>query len=114
MFDIIVFKASSKKAKWEWRVCNLAGNTIASGREKTRPAAGYRACRALFQVLVASVAPVNLRDTCETAGGRSHRAHDARAAFGPVKFCTTTARPVTPMNGGDASSGPPCQRGSRP
>lgn len=112
MFDIIVVKVSSKKAKWEWRVCNLAGNTIASGREKTRRAAGYRACRALFQVLIVSVAPVNLGDAGEIAGGRARRAHDARAAFGAVKFCTTTGQPVTPMNRRDV--GPPCQRGIRP
>lgn len=76
MFNIIIARRTSKNAKWEWRVCNLADSALASGRERTRSAARYEAYRALFQVLVVSAARVNLGQTGAT--GVDPRSRGAR------------------------------------
>lgn len=60
MFRIIIAKRTSKNVKWEWRVCDLAESTLASGRQRTRRAARYEAYRAFFQVLVISATRMNL------------------------------------------------------
>ena len=39
---------------WEWRVHDQFGNTVMSGREKTRQAAKYKGDRALFQLLLSN------------------------------------------------------------
>jgi hypothetical protein len=41
-----------KWAWWEWRVCDHSGEVIMFGRETSRPAARYKAARALFQLLL--------------------------------------------------------------
>jgi hypothetical protein len=47
--EIEITKRSSMT--WKWRVYNLAGETLMSGRERTRPAARYQAYRAIFLLL---------------------------------------------------------------
>ena len=50
MFEVIVDKRS--QSRWDWRVCDRAGRTVMSGRERTRNDAKYRGERALFQLLL--------------------------------------------------------------
>jgi hypothetical protein len=49
MFDMII---NRKRVWWEWAVCDAAGTPIIFGRELSRPAARYKAARALFQLLL--------------------------------------------------------------
>ena len=48
MLEFIIFK---RRRNFYWQVRDQTGKTVATGREKTRPAARYRAYRALFLVL---------------------------------------------------------------
>jgi len=40
--------------RWSWSVCDSGGKVIATGREKSRSAARYKAARALFELLLTS------------------------------------------------------------
>jgi hypothetical protein len=48
MLEFIVFK---RRRNFCWQVRDQNGKMVATGREKTRPAARYHAYRALFMVL---------------------------------------------------------------
>jgi hypothetical protein len=48
MLEFIIFK---RRRNFCWQVRDQNGKMVATGREKTRPAARYRAYRALFLVL---------------------------------------------------------------
>jgi hypothetical protein len=48
MVEFVIFK---RRRNFCWQVLDANGKMIAAGREKTRPAARYRAYRALFLVL---------------------------------------------------------------
>jgi hypothetical protein len=48
MLEFVIFK---RRRNFCWQVRDQNGKTVATGREKTRPAARYRAYRALFLVL---------------------------------------------------------------
>jgi hypothetical protein len=50
MFEVVVEKRG--RLRWEWRVCDRAGSSVAYGWEETRNAAKYRGERALFQLLL--------------------------------------------------------------
>jgi hypothetical protein len=54
MYEVIVEKRG--RLRWEWRVCDRAGRTVAVGSEKTRHAARYHGERALFELLRVRVA----------------------------------------------------------
>jgi len=49
MFEFVI---SRRRLRWEWRVCDLAGNVVAWGRESSRAAARYKAERVLFSLLL--------------------------------------------------------------
>jgi hypothetical protein len=47
--------ALNKRGKaWRWCVCTIEGNVVMRGSERSRPAAGYHANRALFLLLLSS------------------------------------------------------------
>jgi hypothetical protein len=46
------FFVTQRSRCWKWRLYDSAGNVLMEGREKSRPAARYRAERALFLLLV--------------------------------------------------------------
>ena len=48
MLEIVIGK---RRRTWEWRVLDSSGQTIMSGREKSRRAARYHGARALFLLL---------------------------------------------------------------
>ena len=48
MLEFVVIK---RRRNWDWQVHDQNGSMIARGREKTRPAARYRAYRALLMLL---------------------------------------------------------------
>lgn len=48
MLELAVIK---RRRNWGWQVRDKTGTIIASGREKSRPAARYYAYRALFLML---------------------------------------------------------------
>jgi len=50
MQEFIVIK---RRRSWDWLLQDKNGKIVASGREKTRPAARYHAYRALFVVIAA-------------------------------------------------------------
>jgi len=45
---------SRRWGRWEWRVCDSTGKAVATGREKSRPAARYKAARSLFELLLST------------------------------------------------------------
>jgi hypothetical protein len=45
---------SRRWARWEWSVCDSTGKAIVTGWEMSRPAARYKAARALFELLLSS------------------------------------------------------------
>lgn len=53
MFEVVVENRSQNR--WEWRVCDRAGETLMAGWEESRNAARYRGERALFQLLLVRV-----------------------------------------------------------
>jgi len=53
MFEVVIEKRS--QVRWEWRICDRAGKTLAYGSEETRNAARYRGERALFELLLRRV-----------------------------------------------------------
>jgi hypothetical protein len=48
------FFVTQRSRRWKWRVCDSARNVLMEGRENSRPAARYRAERALFLLLLAT------------------------------------------------------------
>jgi hypothetical protein len=48
MLDVVIEK---RRRTWEWRVVGASGQTIMSGREKSRRAARSHGARALFLLL---------------------------------------------------------------
>lgn len=48
MLEFVIIK---RGRSWHWRLRDQNGTTIMGGREKTRPAARYHACRALFLLI---------------------------------------------------------------
>jgi hypothetical protein len=48
MLEFIVIR---RRRSWDWQLHDQNGTIVAGGREKTRPAARYRAYRALFRVI---------------------------------------------------------------
>lgn len=48
MLEFVIIK---RGRSWYWRLRDQNGTTIMGGREKTRPAARYHACRALFLLI---------------------------------------------------------------
>lgn len=54
MLEYVVFK---RHRNFCWQVRDQNGKMVASGREKTRPAARYHAYRALFLVLSTGIRP---------------------------------------------------------
>jgi hypothetical protein len=50
MLEFVVIK---RRRSWDWLLHDQSGKIVASGREKTRPAARYHAYRALFLVIAA-------------------------------------------------------------
>jgi hypothetical protein len=51
-----VFEEVLKKRRrtWRWRVCTTEGHVVMQGSESSRPAAKYKADRALFQLLLSA------------------------------------------------------------
>jgi hypothetical protein len=41
-----------RRRKWTWSICTSDGAVVVQGREASRPAAKYRADRALFMLLL--------------------------------------------------------------
>ena len=50
MFELTTRKRG--RTRWEWRVCDSTGRAIMQGWETSRPAARYKAERALFLLLL--------------------------------------------------------------
>jgi hypothetical protein len=40
--------------RWDWQVCDSAGQPVAVGRELTRSEARFKAARALFELLLST------------------------------------------------------------
>ncbi|MBA2397131.1 MAG: hypothetical protein H0V72_00185 [Bradyrhizobium sp.] len=58
MLEFIVFK---RRRNFCWQVLDQSGKTVATGRERTRPAARYHAYRALFLLLATGWKATNLQ-----------------------------------------------------
>jgi hypothetical protein len=50
MFEVLLRRRG--RTRWQWQVCDRAGKIIMQGWEDSRPAAKYRAERALFLLLL--------------------------------------------------------------
>jgi hypothetical protein len=51
LFEVAVKK---RGRGWRWRVCTIAGDVVMQGWESIRPAAKYKAARALFLLLLSA------------------------------------------------------------
>jgi hypothetical protein len=51
VFEVVLKK---RGRGWRWRVCTTEGNVVMQGSESIRPAANYKADRALFLLLLSA------------------------------------------------------------
>jgi hypothetical protein len=65
LFEVVVKKRSRR---WRWRVCTAAGDVLMQGFESVRPAAKYKAERALFLLLLSAPYRSIPLDNPESAG----------------------------------------------
>jgi hypothetical protein len=74
--QFLVFELLLKKRGrvWEWCVCTIEGQVVMHGKESSRPAAKYKADRALFLMLLcAPYHSARLSDCDGTGYNRSGR-----------------------------------------
>src|SRR5882762_6812951 len=51
VFEVVLER---RGRKWSWRVCTSEGDVVMKGSESSRPAANYKADRALFLLLLSA------------------------------------------------------------
>jgi hypothetical protein len=77
LFEVVVKK---RGRRWRWSVCTNAGDVLMLGSESVRPAAKYKAARALFQLLLS--APYrSIRPSSLESAGSSHSRRDRSGAL---------------------------------
>jgi hypothetical protein len=53
-FPVFEVFLNKRRRAWRWRVCTTAGDVVMRGSESSRPAAKYKADRALFLLLMSA------------------------------------------------------------
>ena len=53
-FPVFEVALEMRRRRWEWRVSTSKGDVVMQGSESSRPAANYKANRALFQLLLSA------------------------------------------------------------
>jgi hypothetical protein len=79
LFEVVVNK---RGRRWQWRVCTAAGVVLMQGYESIRPAAKYKADRALLLLLLSAPYRSVPRDNPDSAGS-SHSGRNRSVEISP-------------------------------
>ena len=74
MYEMMI---SRKWGRWEWSVHDSGGNSIVVGREFSRPAARYKAARALFDLLLSTPFVVSKSQSAKSTARRPGSSRNA-------------------------------------